>query len=72
MSFARQAVQWDQDDVKAAAAVLKRLDWDTEAAQSLLIFVNEFRCLIEGAEQPTEGTNNVSPEQTPEGNHSDR
>jgi hypothetical protein len=60
MSFARKAVQWDQEDVKAAAALLKRLDWDSSAAQSLLIFVNEFRCLIEGAESPTEeGTSNA-------------
>jgi hypothetical protein len=109
MSFARKAVQWDQEDVKAAAAVLRvfewnaakavvacqymadrrgfaesycttsivqqllqRLDWDTSAAESLLIFVNEFRCLIEGADPPTEGTSNVSAESTPEGNHSDR
>lgn len=90
MSFARKAVQWDQEDVKSASAVLSHfawnidralmsvdyglqtgiwnspervllplLDFDHEAMKSLLIFVNEFRCLIEGAEQPTEGTNNV-------------
>lgn len=93
MNFARKAVQWDQEDVKAAAAVLrvfewnvamavvaakhmarlrgfaeaycttsitqqllKRLDWDSSAAESLLIFVNEFRCLIEEAEPTEEGS----------------
>lgn len=35
------------------------LDCDFSAAESLLIFVHEFRCLIEGADSPTEGTHDV-------------
>lgn len=111
MSFARKAVHWTKDDVRAAAAVLRDcewrldealgsvscvavfknawtreeftgmkpffrhfldlLDWDTEAAKSILIFVHEFRGLIEEAEQE-EGATDAGSKQKADGSDSDR
>jgi hypothetical protein len=109
--FARKAVHWTKEDVKAAAVVLRDcdwilddalqsvcvvacfmsvwtreeftemkpffrhfldlLDWDTEGAKSLLIFVHEFRSLIEEA-QEEKGAVDAGTEQKTEGDHSDR
>lgn len=113
MSFARKAVHWSKEDVRAAAAVLREdwwdlnhslrrvqyeqeanqgslrddydiledirpiakliclLDQDYHACRSILIFVHEFRSLIEEAQQE-EGAADAGSEPSPEGNHPDR
>lgn len=113
MSFARKAVHWSKEDVRAAAAVLREdwwdlnhslrrvnyeqqaeggllredyvieddirpiakliccLDKDYHAVMSILIFVHEFRGLIEEAQQE-EGAADAGSEPSPEGDHPDR